>query len=270
MQISDSAKSCPGCGAIIARNDRINLENVVKLAPLLYGLMILCGAIYLDVYYSIFSANIFHYLDLSEILVSFINVIVTMLRLFAILAMLVIIEMYALRSIFGHKSWAKKITVWVFNQYEGKKHFCLFISILLTCLYFYFTANNSIETNIRYYWLVSAAAIFINFIFILLEFKPPGDRAKSGRVNLAAVYVILSFFVSTAWDSVDDAKKMINLAREEKVTLITSDTTIITTPDYYYIGRTNKYIFLYHSTDKHRDVIPVDKIKQITFEKRSK
>jgi hypothetical protein len=244
----------------------MRLSDIAKLTPLFYGIIILCGALYLDVFYGVFNTNIFKYVDLTEILVSFINVIVTMLRLFAIIILLVIIEIIVIKNLLKHKKLVKissQIHI-LFEWYKKNKIVGIFICTILTIIYLFVTGSNSVEDKVKYYNVIFWASFIINIIIILIEFEHNNNEGKREYTYLI-VYLVLALFISTAWEAVGSAKNLIDNSKRETVTIVTSDTTIVTTKEYYYVGRTNKYIFLYDSLDKHRDVIPVDNIKLISF-----
>jgi len=232
----------------IAITSKIDFEKIVKAAPLFYGFLIFCGALYLYIYFSPFHIDIFKYLELSELLVSFIHVIFSILFLFVVF----VIEIIAFSNIIKHKE---------LTSYKNGRIGWLIGTAFLTAVYITFASSNSVEEGIKYNSLILVPALVAYAIVIWHEFKSTTEES----ISYLAVYLMLALIVGTVYEAISDSKSRVEAARNEIVTITTKDSTITTNANYFYVGRTNSYIFLYNLSGKRRDIIPANEIKQITF-----
>src|ERR1039458_4224621 len=74
----------------VNNSNEVDFEKITNAIPLIYGFLVFCGAIHLFVYYNYFEIDILQYLNISELLVSFLDIIIP------ILIMLIIIFIYVL------------------------------------------------------------------------------------------------------------------------------------------------------------------------------
>lgn len=226
----------------------IKIDDIVKVSPLIYAVMVFCGALYLDIYYSAFHINIFMYLGLSEIFLSFINIIIPMLGLFV----LVVLEIIIIGSVIKRRGLFK---------YHGNKNWWQVVAVGATAGYIIFALLNDIDGNIRCYTIVFAFAIIIYVVCI-------GNELRIRTVHTPKfifIYSLLALLTTVSFQATMDIKTRIQSIKYESVVIKTIDTTISTSPSYYYVGRTNEYLFLFNPIDTSRDLIPANQIKEISF-----
>ena len=74
-----------------------------------------------------------------------------------------------------------------------------------------------------------------------------------------------AFIFYSTYNAISKVKDIID-NKNRKVTIITNDNdTIRTTNTYFFVGRTNRYVFLYNLVDSTNDDIPVGEIKKISY-----
>lgn len=232
------------------RLDSKFLDGPARALPIIYIVLIFCGALYFNIYYGTFNINIFKYLDISEILVSFLNVLIPILILFITSFILIMVAVF-----FSEKRG--------FSIYHDHKNLWLSIGGITGATYIGFALNCSVgdyEISNYYYFLIPLmvyyAACIAHEFLIQTE-----DSLKNTFLHL-----MLALMVVTSYSALNDVEIRVISTRYEFTTILMKDSTAITTnSSYYYVGRTNGYIFLYNSTDHHRDLISVDDIKRISF-----
>lgn len=231
---------------------KIDLEKILKGVPVVYSFLVFCGAIYWNIYYSYFHINIFQYFELSEILVSFINNLIWILIVFAIITL-------------------QNLIVGIDFPNEGKTRygynmrvFLVIVSILGAGAYIWFLSTSYIdsEKGRDFWWNTIAVCTILTCIFgLLTEWHEEG---KEG-ITYMSIYLFIAFMTMiTLWAYVARFNA-IDPKKSQTISIVTQKDTITTTSNYLYIGRTHRYIFLYDASDKRTDVIPETEIKKISF-----
>jgi hypothetical protein len=80
---------------------------------------------------------------------------------------------------------------------------------------------------------------------------------------------MIIFILATVISAVEDVQKTLSLSSVKyTTTIITKDNdTIRTNNTCYFVGRTNKYVFLFKSKDTTNEYIPTNEIKKFIFKK---
>ncbi len=234
----------------VKRLDSTFLDGPAKSLPIIYAILVFCGALYFKIYFGAFNINIFKYLDLSEILVSFLNVIIPTLIAFSLLLIQIIIA--------GYVSDRKG-----FSKYHDYKNLWLSIGVAIAAIYVGVVLNIRVEDYKTFGYTVSLSLIMLYYLVCIFhEFLLQTDDS----IKNTSLYLMSALVVCTSYNALHDIDTTVNPTKYEPSKILMKDSTIITTDSfYYYIGRTNKYIFLYNSRDNHRDLISVDGIKRISF-----
>lgn len=239
------------------------LETVGKALPLGYSFLVFCGALYLYTFYSYFNIAIFQYLDVSEILLSFIN-----FTFYLLPPLVIIILFFYLTTIIVSNTSVQKILtklpppflnsedtlilLEVFNRWG------LHISIFLCSIYLSIALCISIESPLL---KIIELLFFTNSGFFLLS--QLGFNLQEGIKKILLFIILLTIVCVVCFASKN--VHSINESPERNTVIIITDTIITTNKNYYYIGRTNNYIFLYNATKKESDIIPKNQIKKISF-----
>jgi hypothetical protein len=247
-------------------DNKLTFKTIIKATPLIYGFLIFCGAIYLEIYYNYFDINIFRYLEISELLTTSIYILIPIIMQYACdIIKFVIIPVFFLDCIlcFVDKKRPSLYNIKCVSLY--KKHIDKFliiwnlglIIILLFCLHKNYEGNFD-SNKIYIYENVSKWIIILSIIVLLVEFK-------SGKIKYFIQTIIIVLIFAIVSQAYYDADARIKNLKNEIVMIRTEKDTIITDSNYLYVGRTNNDVFLYNKRDKFRELIPTSIIKEIKF-----
>lgn len=254
------------------------LKDFVEAFPIGYGyaFLVFCGALYFHFYYNAFHIPIFRYLDISEIAVSFLPIIIVIIVFFGFFigAISFLNLLLSLINLFlGYFKSRVSITRknLPFVSYAQKNEFVQSLWIVILCslcaTYLYF-ANRRLDkfsdeivfNDLReYYWY--------GFLIISAFFLPLATF-RNKIISIAIIFVMAVVFesMSDVQEYIIDAK-----IKNKSYTIITTESdTIVTNRNYYFIGRTNNYVFLFNSSTKSYDDIPMNRIRKIYFEYQRK
>jgi hypothetical protein len=105
--------------------------------------------------------------------------------------------------------------------------------------------------------------LFISGFYIFIEYYEAG----SSRYKNIILIMIMAFIVTTAYSAITDARNTIHNFSKNKVEItFKNGDTASTDSNYYYIGRTNRYVFFSDSSGENVSLLPQDDIKKIEFE----
>lgn len=196
-------------------------------------------------YYSYFNLPISEYLGLADIGFLIIGDIFV-LGLF-MLVLLYIIYFHALSKAFISKS-SERLRLGFYSLYIA-------ITIIL------FVISNSISReHYSAYWTIKVLVIiFLMFTtFHALEPKSSNDTKKI--FSLTKLLTLVGFVqLILAIEEIGQIKAGKNLG----TIIITEDSSYISTPENYYIGKTEKFAFIYNINDSSSLAIPIENIKII-------
>lgn len=248
---------------MINENNNTNiLEHITKSIGLIYGFLVFCGALYFSFYYRTFHINIFRYLDLSEISVSFLNIIVpTLVYLSALAGYFYSLRTYSTymkkkREKRGIKEKIKKVSE--FWKIENLQSTWTIIAIASCPIFLYFSQERlSVDMNyFSFRYLIALLYAIIPILLATIEYN-----LKFITINTAIILIMASVYeaIGDVHDTIEDSKHTI-------CTIITKDNDTITTNEkFYFVGRTNQYLFLYNSTDESNTDIPTSEIKKFHY-----
>jgi hypothetical protein len=259
------------------------MEKITKLTPLVGAFLIFCGVLHLYIYYHFFHILIFNYLDFSEILVSFFNLMVVLIALITT----IFSGLFAFYTNFLNTSkiLPYKFTVFYFKKKNLWTLILLVVSTLfLYCLVLVSPDNPDSKTVLFSTWFVAifgctflvfgliwpialeAQEIILDSQKIILPGIEPEPEKKIYHYKYIILYVVLFVFMGVQIFTIQEVRHKIKDKNKIRVTIVTIDNdTIITNSTHYYIGRTNNYVFLFDSLDNKTDVFPVSQIKKYTF-----
>lgn len=223
----------------------------------------------------VFHIDIFNYLDTSEILVAFLNLLNETIIDFAIfIGYILIVKLFfwvlkkfnirkkKVQAISESKTPAQSDLLNDFNKIS----LTMIFAALVMCIVYLMRAN-SIEIDSAYIvknkdWMSSILFAFTIgagfWIFAQLEV-----RTKESIWNMI-IFFALFFISSSLSKAIDKIEITVNNTDLKSVVILEKD-TIQTRKDYIYVGRTNKFVFFYDINKKNADVIPQEGIKKISF-----
>lgn len=264
----------------------MNLKELSERAPAMGAFLIFIGFLKLYLYYNHWDINIAHYLDFSEIILSFLNDINTMLFFIVVMVVQATLGVAAINSIDRKvkKSEVARAEAEVTNDestaiesvgdnnnrvendnfpgvmaivdeiFTGKVGLiiCLCTSALFTILFLCFS-------NITFLYLT-----FIFFLQLVLYFLDDiiGIKDETVMVQTAIATILIGFTLCTAKYQAVQTE-----TTTKRYVFYKSDKEIITTnKTLLYLGKTNNYYFYYDEVKKVSFILPsgsIDKTFQI-------
>jgi hypothetical protein len=110
-----------------------------------------------------------------------------------------------------------------------------------------------VSPNRILYW---AIFLLISGIILLIRYN----------LSLILTTVSMCLLITTVFISIGDTQSTIEDSSRMQTNIITDDRdTIKTNSNYLFVGRTNRYVFLYDRKSGENDYIPVEKIRKISF-----
>lgn len=255
-------------------------EQPLKLSnylPYVGSFIIFLGVTRLICFYSAFGISIVNFLDFSEIITSFLDIIVISVFIFATS----ILQAFILRDketqddkdgirkkILEEEHLFKRLWLHIKLRYEF-----LIGGLVLTSIYFiwhFFNKDITIESIV---WDV----VFFLVCFVLLVILTEISRIhhKSNSSNHYRRFIAFLFYTTLfsglviyyAYTQVDNIKK--NKSTFGVTITLDNEQTMVSDSSNYYIGKTVNYLFIYHEKDNTADVIPMNRVKQITYKRTS-
>lgn len=238
------------------------IETIGKALPFGYAFLVFCGALYFHFYYNTFHIDIFRYLDISEIAVSFLPIIITIVILLGFIMCffpIAIIIQEVLKYLFTKskkRNWLSKTGKYIFD----KK--LLTVALCLICaIYIYLSYNILNKVPTPYPFKTSRDSWWVTFLIlsalILLFTK---------ELRFKIISILLIFITSVVHQSISNVKETMDKSHNTSYTIVTNDGEVINTNDScYFVGRTQNYIFLYNSKDASYKDISLNQIKKISF-----
>jgi len=202
---------------------------------------VLCGILKVFIYFKLFGIFIFEFFDLKEVVTLFAN---NLLAYFAIL-------------IFTS-------SLFVFNsELTGIYKFLIPAAFTIFSIIYYF-----LRKNIFVYETILQNLMFWILFFVLKELLTKAN-SYIDNYELISIYVLAIFLMSLSIFSIINAFNEFYKVKYKKYyskTELEFENSSFTSNDYkYYIGKTDKYIFIYDNAIKSCEVIPTSRLKKIIF-----
>lgn len=157
------------------------------------------------------------------------------------------------------KAYKEYINKGMFSTKRDKIILTIFIIAIGTTIY---EAMTIISWNYSKYLILAAYISFMFSLFINLHFP---DRLFPNYPN-TAFYILLLFFCIVCKTGLDiDA---VDNGRFKNTIIRTTDTTYISSDTSYFIGKTDKYYFVYNTKDTTTIVIPSETVKSAKIRDR--
>jgi len=253
------------------KKDKIKL---LDYAPYLGSLIIFLGVCRLSVFYGSFNVNIVPFLEFSEILTSFLDLLV----LFIVMAIYSIIQNFMMETkssqetqqtrvqkLYEQTSFLKRLKFY-FYVFSEMFFFVLIISVVFFVFKHFF---NTEFTNKDYIRFLTLYLLLVGYLMLQYEIQIKHhfhhSSTRQRMVTSASMYLLL--MVSIVWLFATYQADRIKVYKSTKgMTLLFTDApNFVSTENDYYIGKTQKYVFVYHEKTKTTDVIPVERVKQMIF-----
>lgn len=259
----------------MAETEKTKSDNVFKVTEYLSyvgPIIIFLGMARLITFYKAFGVSIVSYLDFSEVITSFFDIIFIVFLFFAYTS----IQNFVL----GDKNQAEeadKQRQEIIKEESFKKLFWLYIKYFKRLLIFGFIAilvcvlSHYIFKSIDGFTVFLIIGLFIFliiFFIVIVEIERKHIHFQSSLNRRRFIYLTLYFLVFTM-GVVYYSSYQAGLIKRDKSTYgvaITLDNDKILVSDSlnYFIGKTLNYVFIYHEKLKSTDIIPMTRVKQIT------
>ena len=202
---------------------------------------VICGILKVFIYYKLFGIFIFEFFDLKEVVTLFAN---NLLAYFAIL-------------IFTS-------TLFVFNsELTGIHKFIIPAAFTIFSIIYYF-----LRKNIFIYETILQNLMFWILFFVLKELLIKANPYID-NYEIISIYVLSILLISLCIFSIINAFNEFYKVKYKKYyskTNLEFEKSSFESNDYnYYIGKTDKYIFIYNDAIKSCEVIPTSSLKKIIF-----
>ena len=245
--------------------------------PFLGSFIVFLGMIRLTFYYSSFGIKIVSFLEFSEIVTSFFDILITVV----IIGLFSVVQHFLIKSKKeqDEKSSTRKMIVEESSFWRRlPKYFSyfdtyLYSGIAMLLVYWVWSFFNKAITNQT---LLLIPVIFLGgmtFIILIIEIDVK-HRQLSSNESVRQFYGILMLCLFLLILLIAMTKNEVNGVKEDKTFLGTTikfdnDTVFVSDSSNYFIGKTQNYLFIYHEKDKSTDVYPMSQIKQIVFKQKS-
>jgi hypothetical protein len=231
---------------------KFNFDNLLKIA---IPVFILLGFTQLTAYYNEFNFPIIQYIDYTEIITVFLGNFYTSALLLFPLFMAAIIKQFT-------ESESEISSFMIF--------FIVIMFGLVISINFLYTYN-VIHSFSQQKWIIEIESFIIIILLRYIENLSVNNRKfvkfkNSEKFNWFVVLVVIIvqlFYISLMgkWDA--DAVKKHHLF--SGTTIILDSTEIKSNSNFYYIGKTNKYVIFFNQLDSSSTVYPMDHIQKVYF-----
>ncbi len=254
------------------------MKKISEITPLILGFLVFNGFLKQYLFYNHWNIEITEYLDFGEILLSFlddINIIVLFSIVFILQQFLGAKTIEYVdnmiksntestlektigdtgKSIQSSDSFTKVID-YILTNHRNK---IIIVLLILTAASIIFFLN----TYFLFFLYISTTT-FLSLLFLIFEDGIFSDDNLSVPISLGLT--VLGF---TSCLSKYDINEVSLNSTERELTVYTDDEKIQTTENYWYLGKTQNYIFFYDNIKCSSYCIPTDRIKYIQEKKTS-
>lgn len=239
--------------------DTENKNSLLQFLPYAGALLIVLGVIKHMIYYSAFGVNILNYLETGEIITSFLGDIIH------IIVMLVVGRVFA-EFIIKEQDYSVNICsddnllIRCAKYLNFAKWYFLCVFILASILCYLLWKN----TEIFIMMIKLIAVLFIStFIIIILQGEHRYYKKNSSRKFPRYTIFLPTILFAIIGPTIREIERVKYDKLNTAIIVQIDSDTLISTPSYYYIGKTNKYIFFYDDSLGVAEIFPMERVKKI-------
>ena len=249
----------------MSNNVKTQLEYLVKISPLIGVFLIFLGILKLDIFYSHFDINIVDYLELSEILTSFLDDInlfllsIILMLCYAIFGATVTIRIMTRVVNKSRKKEVDENTIVRSGSIKQRSKTGIIIAIIITAIgcYFLFCYQKV--------WILFIVTLFAFQLILLLTIS---INNMFGKLSENATYIISLIFLFLIFTCIKARFDILKIESSKGEAVIVTDyEKIIMTKDEVLIGKTNRYLFIHNLSSKSNTIIPIDELIKIETKK---
>lgn len=239
-------------------------DKILKLSSITGGLLVLCGILKLIFYYDTFGINIVDFISFSEILTSFlddVNIIIIIVLTITIQS--IFIFNHTVGDLDKDDSDAK-FDLMMNTIYPFRFRFFIFFAIVFTSLIALIFINVLQIRHIYIYLIIFSWLQLMTFLTL--------KKNKDGKIdqpNISIVISIIGALVFTLFLLAHRDIEQLEKNGVENLIILTDDSIICNKiTNTMYIGKSEKYIFLFNSQSRESQIIPTSDIKRIVIKNK--
>lgn len=216
----------------------IIIEQIAKNISLLASFFLIAGLLKIYAYYKFFGIYIFEFMEAKEALTLFVN---------NLLSYTFFLSTFCL-FIFFSSVWNSAIQ---FILPVFLSAFSVIYLFLRKKVHLYETVLHNIAI-----WILFLAAKTINTTSLSTLLKD---------ANITSLIFVVTLCFYSIISAVSEFYKVKYKKYYLNTIILIDEEQIISTKDFFYIGKTDKYLFLHNLKDKSNEIVPTNSIKKIVF-----
>jgi len=242
-----------------------NEIEYAKLIPIATGGLIFLGVSRLLFFYNFFGVNILPFLDFSEIITSFLD--------FVFIYILTILTTWFILVKLTQSFWLNSKYILLDKGPWTLIIIAAVITLFICNIGFLFDLKSSIAKKIRIGLMIISVIGVSSFLFIII-FRRNNSRLIKDLSVLSIILVYLEgitiFLTIHNYQEVKDDKLYFGtrIVFNNEIFLKDSSHTFVSDSSDFYIGQTNKYIFIHHLKDKITSVYPISNVIQMDIKSK--
>lgn len=256
----------------------MDFKEFLKYSGLITGLLIFLGFFKLWIYFSFFKINIINYLELTEIIVLFLNDVI-ILAFLIITSICFVIYVYLWRGLtFNREKYEKRIELFKSKNtfYKRLKYYILKKESFFVLMFIFalFILINNIISGAD---IINITVNIVNttFIFLLLINRILDNElkliyfVKHDMPFISHFFTYLNYFLmaltAISFSALLSVNKVKNDYKYYGTEITIKDNIYKSDSTEYYIGKTRNYIFFYNDTSKVVNIFPMEEVSKISL-----
>ncbi len=261
-------------------DEKEKITKEIKIShylPYVGSFIIFLGVARLIFFYSSFGISITNFIEFTEIITSFLDIIVFSVLIFAYSVLQGFLlhgktdieETHKLRkSIIEENKILKRFWLHLKNLQE-----LFFGGLLIIVLYYIWHFFNESITYSALLWCAVIYLVCAVLLIITVEIERRHHqfnstiqqrRFMSTLFNSLLFIGIILLFAKIDVDSIKNNKTTYGIE-----IILDNDEKIVSDSTNYYIGKTQNYFFIFHEHERTTDVIPMKRVKRMTMGRRN-
>lgn len=254
-------------------NNSTNELSISQYLTYVGPFLIFLGMTRLITFYNSFGVSITSYLDISEVLTSFFDILLLVVIFFAYTSV-----QNFLASGKDDADKANKKRQAILEEESFLKvclHYLSYFSSLI--IYGLIVISGCVVACFCFNW-ITTFTVFIwtgVFVFLLIflivqvEMERKHIQFQSSLNKRRFIFFVLYFLVFTYCVILYSSYQAGQIRKDKSTYGVTitldNDQIIVSDSSNYFIGKTQNYVFIYHEKEKKTDILPMTRVKQITM-----
>ena len=260
-----------------AKPQQIKILGLKDYFPYISAFIIFLGIVRLITFYASFGVPILQFLDFTEIITSFLDILV----LAVILVVAIIINSFLTddneitnkkslqrEEIFKEDDYGKRLLLYL--RYVREIIFIGLLTILGFVIYHFIDNTFPLQINVLVSFYYCA---FLLYVIAILTIERKHRQTSSNRLRRQNFSVFFNFIILTLIVVAIASYQANAIKRHHSTagTIIKLDNNEIIVCDSlsYFVGNTKNFLFIYHAAESRSDVFPMSRIKEITLPKHT-